>query len=255
MSPEEREANLALRFLAKSQSEISGVGEDEIKWTIKVADVPLVAFTRRYPSSDLGILFQVLGKFEYQPAVDILRKRSLNGTVRIVDAGANVGFASLYFKACFPDAEVISLEVDQSNCAQLRKNVEANKLSGVSLFENALWNRQANLVVKRDFRDRTECSFYVEEVEEETGLTGYDLGHYMRRAGWSGIDLLKIDIEGAERYLFETDALADNVLSKTNVLAIEIHDEFQIREDIYRHLARNAFEHFNSGDLTIAYRH
>lgn len=68
------------------------------------------------------------------------------------------------------------------------------------------------------------------------------------------IDLLKIDIEGAERYLFETNTLADQILDNTRVLVIEIHDEFDVRKTIEEHLTRHGFTYFNHGDITIATR-
>lgn len=135
LSPEEKEANLMLRFLARSKSSIERIGQDEVEWLIQLQETNLRAVTRRYPSSDLGILFQVLGKHEYQPAVEILKKKRANGRVRILDAGANVGFASIFFKAHFPEAEIISLEVDHANFLQLRKNVLENNLTHVESFE------------------------------------------------------------------------------------------------------------------------
>jgi hypothetical protein len=40
-------------------------------------------------------------------------------------------------------------------------------------------------------------------------------------------------------------------LSKTKCVAIEIHDEFNCRQEIYNLLEKYNFEYFNSGELTI----
>ncbi len=40
----------------------------------------------------------------------------------IIDAGANVGFASLWFLQRFPNTEIIAIEPESSNCEMLKKN-------------------------------------------------------------------------------------------------------------------------------------
>ena len=82
----------------------------------------------------------------------------------------------------------------------------------------------------------------------------YRLEQLCHELNWTGVDILKIDVEGGERHLFATDLLADKLLAATHILAIEIHDEFGIRPMMLRHFERNGFRHVNRGDLTIAYR-
>ena len=251
----EKEANVILRVLAKSKGSIIEINSTESKLSIPVAGINVLISARRYPSSDLGILFQVLGKKEYQPVIDILKKkRNSTAEIRIIDAGANVGYATLFFKAHFPNAKILSIEIDADNFLQVQRNFDLNNFTSLIPVRKALWKRRANLEIKRDFRDKTECSYYVEEVDSHTNLEGYSLHDFMKDQGWDFIDVLKIDIEGSERYLFESDELADSLLSKTKILAIEIHDEFNIRPAIYKHLTRNGFRHFAHGDLTIAHR-
>ncbi len=251
----EKEANLILRVLAKSKGSIDEINATESRLNIPVAGMNLSVSARRYPSSDLGILFQVLGKKEYQPAIDILKKEiKSDAEIRIIDAGANVGYASIFFKANFPNAKILSIEIDADNFLQVQRNFDLNNFTSLIPVRKALWKRKANLEIKRDFRDKTECSYYVEEADGPASLEGYSLHDFMRDQGWDFIDILKIDIEGSERYLFESDELADSLLSKTKILAIEIHDEFNIRPAIYKHLTRNGFRHFAHGDLTIAHR-
>ena len=112
----EKEANIILRILAKSHGSVKEVHSDEIRLSIPVSGVNVIVSARRYPSSDLGILFQVLGKKEYQPVIDILKKKlNPNAEIRIIDAGANVGYVSLFFKANFVNAKILSIEVDSDN--------------------------------------------------------------------------------------------------------------------------------------------
>ncbi len=248
------EANRLLRFLASASAVVTGSNQDRILMNVRLFMSTVVVQARSYPSSDLGILYQVLGKEEYSPVVDLAKKLRMSGALRILDAGANVGYATLYFHAAFPQATIAALEIDQNNALQIRKHLESNGLTTVQLWENALWSRNANLRIRRDFRDQTECSFYVEETLEAPEVIGRSLREICDQMQWTAVDILKIDIEGGERYLFETDELADELLRSTRILAIEIHDEFQIRQSVLRHLTRNGFSHLDHGDLTIAYK-
>lgn len=252
-SDKEREANVALRVLAGTDSYVAKVSDETLTWGLKAFGHAAQVTTRRYPSSDMGIMMQIFGHEEYKPAIDILKKNAgAAAAPRILDAGANVGLATLYFKLAFPQGRILCLEIDDGNVEQLITNTAS--LVGVTINKEALWKGSANLEIKRDFRDQTECSYYVEESLATTGLTGHSVKYYMQQMSWDKIDLLKIDIEGSERYLFESEELADDILSTTDLLVLEIHDEYGFREKIYSHFARKGFAYLNHGDLTIAHR-
>lgn len=248
------EANRLLRFVAAATARVVTVNAGAIHLQVPLFGRPLKVAARRYPGSDLGILYQVLGKHEYAPVLDIVKKLKLKSPLRIVDAGANVGYATLFFKSAFPDAQLLALEIDAANMAQVEHHVAANNLTQVQMSQQALWSHTASLRIRRDFRDQSACSFYVEETQDTPDVTGRSLQDFCTQLGWSEVDVLKVDVEGGERFLFATDTLADKILGATRILAIEIHDEFGIRPAMLQHFARNGFTCFNHGDLTIAYR-
>jgi len=66
------------------------------------------------------------------------------------------------------------------------------------------------------------------------------------------IDILKIDVEGAEKVLFEDIKYATQFLKKVKFIAIEIHDELDLRTKIYHAFRINNYFYYNSGELTIA---
>jgi hypothetical protein len=66
------------------------------------------------------------------------------------------------------------------------------------------------------------------------------------------IDILKIDIEGSEKQVFTQVGASLDFLRITRCLVIEIHDEFNCREDIYNILTANHFEISEAGEMTIA---
>ncbi len=212
---------------------------------------------RKKNSSDLEVFNQVWGRKEYCKATDILRKIVINNReVTIIDAGANVGYSTVLFKNVFPDATIFSIEPDDNNFEMLKKNIEINKLENIFLIKAGLWkyNCNSNLIVSRDFRDNREWSLQVKETEERTTLKGIGILDLIEQYNIKQIDLFKIDIEGAEKFLFDDKAKSTQFLAKTKVIAIEIHDDMVSRRLIYEVLKENRFTLFDFNDLTIAYK-
>lgn len=140
----------------------------------------------------------------------------------IVDAGANIGFASLFFKMKFPESEIIALEIEESNVAMIEKNTR--NLTNFSIEKKALYNTKSFFKIENPY-DATN-SFIVTEVKETDvyNVKSITLDEILFEKKWESIDLLKIDIEGAERKLFESDY--QDWLPKTKIIMIETHDRF-----------------------------
>jgi FkbM family methyltransferase len=239
-------AELAKKYKITS----TGAGEMVVEYPLNGKQLSL--HVRDFPSSDLSVLNQVYEHKAYAPIIEKMKScMSPDSTLKVIDAGANVGFSVLYFSAFFPNAQIVAVEPEKSNIQRLKKNVAANNVKLARLIEGALWNKQAFLEVVRDFRDNREASFTVRETSKSE-LQGYGFNQILSEQGWTSVDLVKIDIEGGERFLFDTEQKADEILTRTKFLAIEIHDEFNIRDTIYRHLQRNGFEYFEYDDLTLA---
>ena len=83
---------------------------------------------------------------------DIFVKRTLAFTSaspspRILDCGANVGLASLFFRRLYPDARITAFEADPTLFAILDANLRANGASSVEARQVALWTGLAVLAV------------------------------------------------------------------------------------------------------------
>lgn len=140
----------------------------------------------------------------------------------IVDAGANIGFASLFFKIKFPESEIIALEIEESNLAMIKKNTR--NLTNFSLEKKALYNNKSFFKIENPHNATN--SFIVKEVKETDiyNVESITLDEILFQKKWKSIDLLKIDIEGAEKKLFESNY--QNWLPKTKIIMIETHDRF-----------------------------
>jgi len=159
----------------------------------------------------------------------------------IVDCGGNIGLTAVYFKTKYPNSRVVTIEPEASNFDLLLKNTLS--FDGITAIKAGVWSKSTKLVVKNytgnDFEFVTEevASDNTESLEncvEAVGLEDIRLQH-----GMDYIDLLKIDIEGAENELFRENYAP--WLSRTCAIVIEIHNHF--RSDCSSVLAKALSQH------------
>jgi FkbM family methyltransferase len=227
------------------------ISKNHQSFKVKNADFD---FTLRRKGSDWSVFKQVFQYQEYKSLVKTLHLNQVEPTV-ILDLGANIGLTTLYFKKFFPNAEVICLEPDRNNFAQLSLNTAP--LSKVKLINAAVWNKGASLMEDNTFRGGDDWSkSYKEENKDvpSTQIEGITIQDILKQSDKNHIDVLKIDIEGAERFIFNESISDLSFLSVTRVIALEIHDEFNIRETINQILQNYGFNLFEAGELTIGIR-
>lgn len=189
-------------------------------WTtrISIRDYPY-PFHFRHATTDKYIIADVLLDAQYECLM------ALDGVRTIVDVGANIGTTSVVLLNEYPQATIVALEPDTGNFSVLQKNLAPYGARAMAL-RCALWHRCEELAIDRGhFRDGGAWSFQVRptnagDIAEVEGVTLVDV---MQRFGLKTIDILKIDIEGAEQYVFESSVSAS--LPKIGRIAIELHDE------------------------------
>jgi FkbM family methyltransferase len=138
----------------------------------------------------------------------------------ILDLGANVGYASVYFAKRYPDARIVAVEPETSNFQALARNTEP--YSNVIAVEAAIWPRAEQLAV-----DKSGPAWAFQVTAKGTAgmpsVNGITIDDVLARWGnGTSVDLLKIDIEGAEKELFS--APCDSWLARTRIIVIELHD-------------------------------
>jgi FkbM family methyltransferase len=176
-------------------------------------------FYFRHATTDKYVMSDVLLFSEYGFLL------GLDGVTTVLDIGANIGTTSVLLLNAYPNATVIAIEPDQGNFEILEKNLRPYGARAI-LLRSALWNREEDLMVDRGhFRDGGEWSFQVKtrDLNERADVKGVTLRDLIARYDLQTIDILKIDIEGAERHVFDS-SIADS-LSMVKHIAIELHDE------------------------------
>jgi FkbM family methyltransferase len=151
--------------------------------------------------SDLQVLHEIVvaGEYDELPCVD---------AKVIVDLGAHIGLVTLMLLAANPGARALAVEADPFLIDQLRANVAGLPVTVVNAAVSA---------------STAPCQFYRSEVfswgnslhrtmPQQTQITvrGGTFSELLAEAGLAQVDLLKLDIEGAEWEVF-ADGFPPNV--------------------------------------------
>ena len=208
---------------------------------------------RKKSSSDIQVFSQIFKKKEYEALVKTILESAKEPAIRfVIDAGANVGFTSLYLQQYFPKAFFFVIEPDENNLQQAKKNFRLNKLVNSEMHLAGIWYSDCWLQINRDADEGKEWSYYVTASDKPSGLKGMSLSAILNKSDFPLIDILKLDIEGGEKELFTKEESISPVLQKTRFIALEIHDHLADRKHILSILEKNKFIWFNQGELTIA---
>ena len=170
--------------------------------------------------------------------IDECYKISPCGEIKyIVDAGANIGLAALYFMWQFPNVKIICIEPESANFTLLKKNTQ--NYSNVIRYKAGLWNKKGFLKITNS-KDES-WAFMVEEISiQEGNLRTVTIEDILAENPTDRIDIIKIDIEGSEKEVFEKNI---DWVEKTKYLIVEIHEDTRIGAKKSVMSALKNFEH------------
>jgi FkbM family methyltransferase len=146
----------------------------------------------------------------YDPAIPNFSPKT------IVNAGAHIGMASILFALKYPAARIVAIEPEPSNFAALVRNTATSKT--ITPIQAALWRENGEVTLGAS-KAHPKGAFQIIENGRQR-VRAMTMDAVMRETGIQSIDLLKVDIEGAEIEVFESCPWIRNVL----VIAIELHD-------------------------------
>lgn len=177
-------------------------------------------FYLRVPSSDVHVYEQIFVAQEYRFDV-----RASPAT--ILDAGANIGLASIYFANRFPEAKIIAIEPEDGNFQMLEMNVRP--YAGITPLRAALWHEDRTIDLVDPDLGNWGFMTQAANAEEAFGrlvhsVPGMTVDSLMAAQGLDHIDIVKMDIEGAEREIF---AHCSDWLDKVDALIVELHERMK----------------------------
>jgi len=159
-------------------------------------------------TADLDVYDEVMGSDTYRIDLDPAPKF-------IVDAGAHIGLTARVFASRFPSASIYCLEVEERNAALASRNTRA--YPNVHVLRAGLWSDTSTVAISNP--NAATWSFRVHEAS--TGIPAFGVHDLMRKFDMPRIDLLKMDVEGAEVDVLET---APVWIDRVGVMVIELHD-------------------------------
>lgn len=156
----------------------------------------------------------------------------------IYDCGANIGLSCIYFKEIFPGAKIKAFEAEPAITEILKNNLNENGFSDVEVIASAVWINNNGVEFASEGADGSSI-FAVGKKTKVDSIRLKDLLDKEKR-----IDLLKIDIEGAE-----TEVIRDCKDSLGNVqhLFVEYHsyvDSKQTLGELLKIITGSGFRYF-----------
>lgn len=143
----------------------------------------------------------------------------------ILDCGGNIGCAAVYFANKYPAAQIYSVEPEKNNFLLLQYN--SAFYDNVHPLKSALWDKETFIRVEDKGFGVAGYMTFETMADTPDAFKTTTVGKLLADSGFDEIDLLKVDIEGAEKEVFSAPDV-DEWLPKVKVLTIELHDRMKL---------------------------
>lgn len=160
----------------------------------------------------------------YEPFEAELFRGLLRSGMTVVDIGANIGYYTIIAaRRVAPGGKVIAFEPEPENFAFLNASVEKNGFKNVSLHNLAVSDKAEKINLNLYESNKGKHSIVKDSVDsrefsETILIQSIALDEFLKTQGVSQIDIIKMDIEGAESLALSG---MQKTLAKANVLFME----------------------------------
>ena len=175
-------------------------------------------FACRPINDDLGIANSIFGFQEYLLPIENFQPKL------ILDCGGNIGSAAVYFANKYPDAQIYSVEPEKDNFKLLKFNTALYE--NIHPIKSALWDKETFIRVEDRGFGKVGFMTFETNADALDAFRTTTVAKLLAESGFDEIDLLKVDIEGAEKEVFSAPDV-DEWLPKVKVLVIELHDRMK----------------------------
>jgi FkbM family methyltransferase len=209
-------------------------------YTIKAPGYPHPVKIRGGKGSDGYAFYQHLAIKDFDILDDLGSPRLM------IDAGANIGMASIYFLNRYPHLKIVAIEPDPETFEICRINL-APYSDRVTLLKGAIWSSCGHVVL---CKGELEWNSHVKQAADGTdaSVQAYDVPALIEAGGGGAVDFLKVDIEGGETELFgkNTEAWLPNIKN----ISIEFHGDECVKT-FYKALEGYKYDGFDYRTVTI----
>jgi FkbM family methyltransferase len=147
-----------------------------------------------------------------------LRFSARRDNPRIIDCGANIGLASLYFKRLYPRARITAFEADPAIHQMLAANLQNNGAADVEAVQAAVWTQAGVVAFHCEGADSGAIAQFAPTGNNSQTVPAIRLCDLLQAGE---VDLLKLDVEGAELALLEDCRAA---LGNVAAILMDLHE-------------------------------
>ena len=171
----------------------------------------------------------------------------------IVDCGGHIGLTAVYFACAHPRARVIVVEPDPENFELLRRNVAPYPT--VTPVHGAVWSKAAMMSVVDPGIGTWGYQTVPADQTAHAGrgeVRARTIPELMEEHGLDSIDILKLDIEGAEKQVLETSI---EWIDRVGTLMVEVHPDLNAgASDVFDRVAEGFDRRWRQGDVDVVAR-
>lgn len=145
---------------------------------------------------------------------------------KIIDGGSNIGLTSIYFSLLYPRANIIAVEPDPENFKLLVRNCAT--YPNIKPVQAAIWNKPVDLKIEDP--GEGAWSYRVNQTKgnniskDRNLVKGVTIADLINKFNIKEISILKLDIEGSEKEVFED---ASDWIDSVKTIMVELHDRFK----------------------------
>lgn len=148
---------------------------------------------------------------------EIYKFKTNNQRPYIIDGGANIGLASIYFKKLYPNAEIVAFEPDPDIYDILETNITNHAFENIKLIKKGLWNEETILKFQVEGADSGIIdAFNKNDNTNIQNVSVTSLKPFLQKP----VDFLKLDIEGSETVVLKD--IAEDLGNVTRIF-VEYH--------------------------------
>lgn len=184
--------------------------------------------------------------FDYATFEEVILRETYNIPLSIepkyiIDGGGNIGLTACFFATKFPNATIVTIEPDTENYKLLLSNCK--QYANIHPLNCGIWKNDTHLKIEN--ANVGNNAFTVTETNDATAQTikAVTVSSVMQQFNMPHIDVLKLDIEGSEKEVFEENF--EKWLPLTKVLIIELHDKMK------KGSSRTVFNAINKYDFSF----
>lgn len=150
----------------------------------------------------------------------------------IVDLGANIGMSSLFWSMQYPDARIEAVEMVAANAERCRKLFEKNQINA-NVTQAAV--AASDGVMQYQANDSHTCN-HLQVFDDIPAVASrlvsvqtYSLASLLEKLSLQQVDILKVDIEGAESFLLQT---VESWAPAVRWMLMELHHNIKYEEAV-----------------------